>query len=191
MPMGRALGGAVVAAGLIAGLCACGGADADTTTRSIDSPLPTSSTPSTATPTPVDPTVAAKAKVMADYQYYIATRSRGIVSNSPTFPFEKVMTGNALSAIKSAMGGTWTAGAKYSGSVRFVKGEVAVLNLKSKPATAIVQACVYDGLKLTSKSGKVTSSAVEVSRRDQLVLIGGRWKATETKGLNRSEPGCA
>jgi hypothetical protein len=128
---------------------------------------------------------------MADYKFSIATQSRGIVSNSATFPYEQVLTGNALSKLRSVVTAAQMAGTKYSGGVRFVKGEVAALNLKAKPATATVQACVYDGLKATSKTGKVTTSAVEVSRQEQLVLVGGRWKPTEVKSLKKTEPGCA
>lgn len=128
---------------------------------------------------------------MADYQVYVATRSSGIVSNDPTFAYEQVMTGNALSAIRSVVTGAKMIGTKYSGSVRFVKGQVATVNLKAKPATATVQGCVLDGLKATSKSGKVTGSSVETSTKDVMVLIGGRWKATETQALDKSAPGCA
>jgi hypothetical protein len=32
---------------------------------------------------------------------------------------------------------------------------------------------------------------MEVSKEDRLVLVGGRWKAAETKTLGKEEPGCA
>lgn len=128
---------------------------------------------------------------MADYKNFVATRSRGIVTNDPTFPYEQIMTGNALSATKSVATGANMIGTKYSGSVRFIKGEVVALDLKAKPATATVQACVFDGLSTKSKSGKVTSSSTEVSREDRMVLVDGIWKATETKSLSKESPGCA
>jgi hypothetical protein len=143
------------------------------------------------TPTAADPVTAAKAKVMADYKDFVATRSRGFVSNNPTFPYEQAMTGNALAAMKAVVTGAHEIGTRYSGGLRFIKGEVAALNLKATPATATVRACVFDGLKATSKSGKVTSSSMEVSKEDRLVLVGGRWKAIETKTLSKGEPGCA
>jgi hypothetical protein len=89
------------------------------------------------------------------------------------------------------MTGSYDIGTKYSGGVRFIKGKVTALNLKATPATATVQACVFDGLKATSKSGKVTSASTEVSRHDRLVLVGGRWKPTETTTLEKGAPGCA
>ena len=113
------------------------------------------------------------------------------MSNDPTFAYDKVMTGNALAAVKSVATGAQTIGTKYSGSVRFVKGEVAVVNLDAKPATATVQACVVDGLTARSKTGKITTSPGEVSREDKMVLVDGRWKATETKSLAKDAPGCA
>jgi hypothetical protein len=190
MQLRRTVFGSVIATGLILGLSGCGGNDHATQPTPVsDTPPPTASP--LATPTPVDPEAAAKAKVMADYKTYIAARSRGIASNNPTFPYDQVMTGNALSAIRSVVTGSQMAGTKYSGGIRFVKGKVASLNISAKPATAIVQACIYDGLKATSKSGKVASSSIETSSEDHLVLIDGRWKATETKSLDKTEPGCA
>ncbi|WP_165952841.1 hypothetical protein, partial [Kribbella albertanoniae] len=143
------------------------------------------------TPTPVDPTVAAKAKVLADYKRFIDIKARGYVSNIPTFPYEQVMTGDALAATKSVVAGAELAGIKYSGASRFLRGEVTALNLKAKPATATVQACVFDGLKSTSKRGKVTSLQDELSREDQMVLLDGHWKATETNAFDKSKGGCA
>ncbi|MFB6721203.1 hypothetical protein ACFCV3_13620 [Kribbella sp. NPDC056345] len=175
-----------LALGLLLGTTACG---SDTKTQPpAEQPRVAPTTPK---PTPVDPTVAAKAKVLADYKLFIDTQSRGFVSNSPTFPYEQVMTGNALAAAKSVMAGAQMAGLKYSGSARFLKGEVSALNLKAKPATATVRACIFDGLKSTSKRGKVTSLQDKLSREDQMVLVDGRWKASETKGLDKSQEGCA
>lgn len=182
--------GMMLAIGLVLGVGGCGGEDK--APQSADTPSATVSTASpTPTPTAADPSAAVKAKIMADYKLSIETQSRGIVSNRPTYPYEQVLTGNALSALRSVVTGAQMIGTKYSGDIRFVKGKVATLNLTTKPATATVQACVFDGLKATSKSGKVTSSATQVSREDQLVLVAGRWKATETKSLDKGAPGCA
>ena len=181
----------LVTMGLVLSVGGCGGAG-KATSSATDTPLVPVSSPSPSAPsTPVDPAAVVKAKVMSDYKTFVATRSRGIVSNNPTFPYEQVMTGNALSTIKSVMTGSRMAGTTYSGGLRFVKGHVSALNLRSKPATAIVQACVFDGLKATSKTGKVTTSSGEISKQDRLVLIAGHWKATETQSLEKGAPGCA
>jgi hypothetical protein len=190
MQLRRTLFGFVIATGLILGLSSCGGSDhAAQPTPVSDTPSPTASTVSA--PPPVDPVAAAKAKVMADYKDFVAIRTRGIVSNNPTFAYDQVMTGDALAATKSVAAGSQMIGTKYSGSVRFIKGQVVALNLKVKPATATVQACIFDGLSARSKSGKVTTSSTEVSREDRMVLVGSRWKATKTKSLAKDAPGCA
>ncbi|WP_432887890.1 hypothetical protein ACQPYH_06255 [Kribbella sp. CA-245084] len=188
------MSGAVLAAGLVTGLGACGG-QADTAAQAPETPLvPTSSSPTSVrpSPAPADPTVAAKAKIMADYKAYVAARSNGTVTNKPSYPYEQVMTGNALSVLKSLLTGAYLGGTTYGGSIRFVKGHVAALNLKSKPATATVYGCVIDNLTATSKSGKIRrSGGIQLSTHDQLVLVGGRWKTTETHSLNKGAPGCA
>ncbi len=180
--------GTTMALGLLLGTTACGG-DANTQPPA-EQPLVFTTAPKS-TPTPVDPTVAAKAKVLADYKRFIDTQSRGFVSNSPTFPYEQVMTGKALASTKSVMAGAQLAGLKYGGSIRFLRGEVSSLNLKAKPATATVQACIDDRLTSTSKTGKVTRSGGKASTRDELVLVDGGWKASNTQTLKESEPGCA
>lgn len=186
-----------VACGLLAilsvlGLVGCGGQGDTSATSTTTTPQSTTSLPSPAKPsTPTNTTAAVKAKIMADYRLSIATQSRGIVSNSPSFPYGQVLTGNALSTLKSTMTGAYVAGTKYSGGFRFVKGEVIAMNLKAKPATATVQSCVFDALKATSKSGAVQSSSTKVSREDELVLVGSRWKITESESFDKTEPGCA
>jgi hypothetical protein len=136
--------------------------------------------------------VAAKAKVLADYRTFVATRARGFVSNSPTFPYEDVMTGEALQAQKAGMTGAYEIGTKYSGSARFLRARVLSLNLQAKPATAKVQACILDSLASTSKSGKKQGGTPqEVSTDDQMVLVGGRWKTSVTKTLDKAAAGCA
>lgn len=190
MRIRRTAFGMAVATVLLLGLGSCG--DENKTPQAADTPSVTTPTRTpTPTPTPVDPTTAVKAKIIADYKLSIETQSNGIVSNNPTYPYEQVLTGKALSALRSVVTGAQMIGTKYSGGVRFIKAKVTALNLTSKPATATVQACVFDGLKATSKSGKVTTSSTQLSREDHLVLIAGRWKATETKSLNKSAPGCA
>jgi hypothetical protein len=190
MTIRRTVFGVALATGLALGAGACGGDEK--TPQTADTPSATSSTPpAVPTPTPVDPTTAAKTKIIADYKRSIETQSQGIVSNNPTYPYEQVLTGNALSALRSVVSGAQMIGTTYSGGIRFVKAKVTTLNLSSKPATATVQACVFDGLKATSKSGKVTASSTQISREDRLVLVAGRWKATETKSLDKSAPGCA
>jgi hypothetical protein len=100
----RTVFGSVIATGLILGLSSCGGNDHATQPTPVsDTPSPTVST--VPTPTPVDPVVAAKAKILADYKNYVAFRTRGFLSNDPVYPYEQVMTGNALQAMKSFVAG--------------------------------------------------------------------------------------
>lgn len=194
MSLARTLSSAALAAVLVASLGACGG-QADTAVQSPETPLvPTSAPPSSVTPspTPVDPTIAVKSKIMADFQAYVAGSSRGMSTNHPTYPYDQFMTGNALTVMKSLVTGAYLIGTKYGGSIRFVKGHVAALNLKSKPATATVYGCIIDDLTATTKKGKVTKSGgIRLSAHDQLVLIGGKWKVTETESHDSGEPGCA
>ncbi|GAA1559827.1 hypothetical protein GCM10009804_15800 [Kribbella hippodromi] len=187
------MGTAGLAACLVAGLAACGG-QSDKAAQTPETPLLPATTPPpsvTPSPKPVDPTAAVKAKIMADYKAYIADRSRGTVTNHPSYPYERHMTGNALSAIKSAVGGMYLIGTKYGGNMVFVKGRVAALNLKAKPATATVYGCVISNLTATSKKGKVRrDGGIRASTHDQLVLVGGTWKVTENQSNDPREPGC-
>ncbi|GAA2843717.1 hypothetical protein [Kribbella solani] len=195
MSSARTLSGAVLAACLVAGLAGCGGADKDKAAETPQTPLlPASAPPSSATPTPkpVDPTTAAKTKILADYKAYVAAKSSGMVSNRPSYPFEQHMTGNALSAMKSQMGGMYLIETKYGGNIIFVKGRVAALNLKAKPATATVYGCVISNLTSRSKTGKVRKDGgLRASTHDQLVLVGGTWKVTENQSNKPQDPGCA
>ncbi|WP_405059691.1 hypothetical protein OG474_44155 [Kribbella sp. NBC_01505] len=140
---------------LLVGGSACGGDDKALAPAEQATPTPSTPKPS---PTPVDPTVAAKAKIMADYKVFIDTQSEGFVSNSPSFPFERVMTGEALASARLLMGGSQLAGTKYGGSLRFLTGEVSEVNLEAKPATATVVGCIVDGLTATSKKWTVPAS---------------------------------
>jgi hypothetical protein len=191
MPLRQTLLGAIVAAGLIFGLSACGdGEKAAGPTPVSDTPSPTA-TP-TPTPTPVDPIVAAKAKIIADYKNYVAVRSRGLASNNPTYPYDQAMTGNALQAMKSVAAGNQMIGRKASGSVTYLKGTVTALNLKTKPASATVQACIMDKLVLKDKKGKVlTDPPAKISTSDKLVLVGTQWKITETASEDAAGAGCS
>ena len=111
--------GMTLAVGSVLGVGGCGGEDK--APQSADTPSAASSTPSpTLTPTPADPSAAVKAKIMAEYKLSIETQSRGIVSNRPTYPYEQVLTGNALSALRSVVTGAQMIGTKYSGDIRFV-----------------------------------------------------------------------
>jgi hypothetical protein len=192
MQLRRTLFGLVVAAGLLFSLAGCGGTDHGTQPTPVsDTPSPTVSTIPTPTPTPAGPVAAAKAKAIADYKNYVAFQSRGFVSNDPAYPYEQVMTGNALQAMKSVVGGMNLAGSKYSGSTTFLKGSVVALNLKAKPATATVQACVQDALVLKNKKGKtLTEPPAKVSTNDRLVLVGTKWKVTETTTYDAHAAGC-
>jgi hypothetical protein len=190
MRLVRTVLGLVVAGGLIFGVSACGGDDKTTGPTPVsDTPSPTA-TP-TPTPTPVDPTVAAKAKIVADYKNYVAVQSRGLVSNNPTYPYDQTMTGNALHAVKSVTAGNQMIGRKYSGSVTYLNATVAALNLKTKPATATVQGCIMDKLVLKDKKGKtLTGPPSKLATSDKLVLVGTRWKVTETASEDASGAGC-
>lgn len=181
--------GLAVAGGLLVGMSACGGDDKTTSADELPTSVPTSAPPS-ATPTPADPTAAAKAEVLKDYQEFLAFRARGMVSNSATFPYEQMMTGNALRAAKSYVGGMASVGSRFSGSYKYLKGSVVAVNLKAEPATASVQACAMDSLILTDKSGKQLTEATKVATDDKLVLTGGRWKVTETFSGEPTGEGC-
>jgi hypothetical protein len=190
MPLRQKLLGAIVATGLVLGLSACGGDDKPTGSTPISTAPSPTATP-TPTPTPVDPTVAAKAKIMADYETYVAFRARGFASNNPTYPYEQMMAGNALQAMKSVTAGMQMVGRKYSGTMIYLKGSVAVLNLKAKPATATVQACVMDNLVLKDKKGKaLTKGPAKVATDDKLVQVGTQWKVTETTTYSDASAGC-
>jgi hypothetical protein len=190
MPLRRTAFGTVVATGLILGLSSCGGHD-QAAPSADDTPLVPVSTP---TPTPtktVDPTAAAKAKVLADYQRFTSVRGQGWLSNKPSYPYEEVMTGEALSAQKAVVTGADLIGTKYSGSLKFIKGSVVALNLKAKPATATVRSCVRDALVAKTKAGKTISAPPSyVSREDRMVLVAGRWKATDTKATGEGPDRC-
>jgi hypothetical protein len=192
MQLRRTLLSAAITTALVLGLSGCGSKDDATQQPSVsDTPSPTAPTVSKSTPTPVDPVVAAKATVLADYKSFTVFRTRGFLSNDPVYPFEQAMTGNALKAMKSVMTGMNMLGRKYTGNLTFLKGSVVVLNLKAKPATATVQACAMDALVLRDKKGKaLTGAPAKVSTNDKMVLVGKLWKVTETTTYDQNSAGC-
>lgn len=172
----------VAVCSLLLALSACGGNDA-TQAASQTSVLPTA-TPSptpTAKPT-VDPTTAAKARILADYAYFYAFYIKGALHGGVSYPYEQVMTGGALSAFKSFIAATkGLRGARFTGSAPFLGSEVTALDLRAKPATATVVACVIDNVTGTDKAGKrIFSPPGKVSRVDKVQLIKGRWMVFST-----------
>lgn len=182
--------GLALAAGLVLGSSGCNSDDqAAPPASDIPSATPTPATPPMPT---ADPTTLAKDKALADYEAYAAFRSRGLLSNDPAYPYEQAMTGNALQAAKSVTTGMNLSGRKFTGSYKYLSGSVVALDLKAKPATATVKACVDDAVVLRDKTGKVlTSPPAKVSTNDKLVLVGAKWKVTETATLPASAAGCA
>jgi hypothetical protein len=191
MTFRRAVLSLTMTAALIAVVTGCGGSD-QTSPPVTDTPSSTTPAPTpTPTPTPVDPTVAAKKKILADYAAYATFSANGLLSNRPTFPYEQRMTGNALQAIKSVTAGMEMTGRRFTGSYKYLKGTVVALNLKTEPATATVRGCAYDAIVLRDKKGKVlTDPPSKTSTKDQLVLIGQRWMVTETQTLDAADGGC-
>lgn len=180
----------MVAAGLVVSLSGCGG-DGEAEPLASVTPTVTNSATATATPTPtVDPAVAARGKIMADYKQLVDFQSRGFVSNDPTYPYEQMMVGNALRTMKSVATAGRLNGTRYSGSVRFLKGSVVALNLRAKPATATVHGCVLDSL-IARKNGKtLTAPPQQVSTETKMLLVGGRWKETESATTVKDVGGC-
>lgn len=178
MTFRRAVVSLTITAALTVGITGCSGND-QTSPPVTDTPSST-----TPTPTPVDPTAAAKAKVLADYAVATNFRAQGMLSNQPTYPYQRWLTGNALQTAKSVGSGMQLSGRKYTGSFKYLKGTVAALNLKTKPATATVEGCVYSGIVLRDKKGTVVSDPPSnLTTNDQLVLIGQRWMVTETQAV--------
>jgi hypothetical protein len=183
MTLRRTMFGMAMTAALTAGITGCGGAQ---------SSLPELDTASSTTPGPTPaPTTApaATTKVLADYKYFFAFRSRGIVSNDAAYPFEKVMTGKALQTAKSMAGFAYLSGRRYSGSYKYLSASVATVDLKAHAAT--VKGCAYDGLVLTLKNGKKQSTPGTVATTARLVLVGTRWMVTDTGISDAGSGGCA
>lgn len=188
MPPGRTLLSTILVTGLILGTASCSGDDQTTSSAPVSNTPPSTPSP---IPTTVDPVAAAKAKVITDYELFINFRSQGWISNKPSFPYEEVMTGKALTSMKAVVTGAGQAGTKYSGTVQFVKGSVVAIDIEATPATATVKACVHDALVAKTKTGKTVSAPpAYVAREDRMTLVAGRWKASETKSTGEDSKGC-
>lgn len=190
MPLRRTLLGSIVATGLILGIGGCGGEGK--TPQTADTPSVTSSTTS-ATPTPSeDPTAAARAKVLADFQQYVLVWSKGKTTGGATYPYEQVMTGQALKVTKSVASADHLRGIRATGSVTFVRGSVVALNLRAKPSTARVQGCLLDQISGTDKKGtKVYKPTGKVSADVTLNLVDTTWKVASTGLTEKGVDACA
>lgn len=190
MPLRRTVSGLAAATGLLFSLGACGDADR-TAPPPVNSRATSSSTPS-ATPTAVDPTVAAKAKVLADYKHFMTIWTAGTVSGDPAYPYEQVMAGEALKVTRSASTADRLRGIKLHGSTKFLRGSVVKLDLKVKPTSAEIQSCELDDLSGLDKNGKVAyKPSGQVSAAMTLNLIGDRWKLTGQEITGKDEGACA
>ena len=176
-------GATAAAIGLLLTLGACGGSDQPASASNQTPIVP--STPVTAptvTPT-VDPTTAAKTKVLADYANYFTYMTKGLRYGGVTYPYEQVMTGAALTALKNNMAVVrGVQGGKVTGSSRLLESRVSDLKLTGKPPTATVTACAIDNFTVTDKHGKVTVKPPgKVTQLDKLMLVKGRWMVYSTE----------
>lgn len=181
---GAAIAGVCGLALLIAG---CGGTPEARPGTSLPTITPSTTTPvatPTPTPTPVDPTTAAKAKVLADYANYHQVFLAGLVKGGANFRYDHVLTGEALAGMNAYIAfHKGVRGTRFSGSAKLTSSMVTAINLKSKPATASVRGCVIDGVTGVSKAGKpVVTPAGRVLKREQLRFLNGRWKVYLSNG---------
>jgi hypothetical protein len=170
-------------------LAACGGNDAATPSASQTPVIPVTPTPTvTAKPTPVDPTTAAKAKILADYAAYFAYAKKGIRYGGAGYAYERWMVDGALSSWKSYIGAIkGVRGGKVTGDSRLLESKVTALDLKAKVPTATVLACIDDGFTTVAKDGKVIARpGGKVTRQDKVKLLNGRWMVYYTQGGNAS-----
>ena len=188
MTIRRTMFGVALATGLALGASGCGGDDK--TPQTADTPSVTSPTPP---PTPTaDPSSAATAKVLADFQHYVVVWSKGKTSGGATYPYEQVMTGQALKVTKSVASADRLRGIKAAGNLTFVRGSVVALNLRAKPSTAMVQACLLDEISGTDKKGtKVYKPAGKVSADVTLNLVDTTWKVASTALTEKGVDACA
>ena len=190
MPLRRTVFGWVVSAALVVGVTGCGGSDEVT-------PKPVSGTPpvSPSSPTrskPVDPTTVAKSRALADYQYFVAFWTKGKLSGNPTYPYDQVMTGEALQLTNSVATADELRGITASGSVKYLRGSVVALNLSAKPSIARVQSCELDQITgVDKKGGQVYRPVGEVSSDTTLTLVGGRWKVSRKAVSGKEDGACA
>jgi hypothetical protein len=192
MTLRRTAVGLAAVVGILFGLSACGDGDQATQSASQTPPVtPLSPTPSV-TPTPVDPTEAARAKVLADYKHFVTFWTAGTISGDPTYPYEQVMAGEALRVTKSASTADHIRGIKFSGSTKFLRGSVVKLDLNAKPSTARVQSCELDQISGVDKKGKQAyKPSGQVSTDITLALMDGRWKVTGQAITGKNEGACA
>lgn len=193
--MNKRYGAAVVGVcGLALLVEGCGGSDKADPATSLPTMTPSATTPSVApTPTLVDPSTAAKTKVLAAYERYLNLFHQGLVKGGPNFRLEPVMTGEALAAAQSYF--TFHKGFRqnrFSGTAKLVSSKVTAINLQAKPATATVSACIDEKFTGTNKSGKrFAAPAGMIFKRDKLKLVGGRWLVYETDGIVATGTTCA
>ena len=90
------------------------------------------------------------------------------------------MTGNALQAAKSVTTGMNLSGRKFTGSYKYLSGSVVALDLKAKPATATIKACVDDAVVLRDKTGKALTSPSGKGLYER--QTGARWREVEGRG---------
>jgi hypothetical protein len=150
----------------------------------------TSATPPASTP--LDPTTAAKRKALAAYQYFVTFWTKGKVGGNPTYPYDHVMTGDALQLTKSVASADQLRGIKASGSVKFLRESVVALKLTAKPSTARVQSRELDQTTGIDKKGRQVHQPVgEVSSDTALTLVGGRWTVTRKAISGKEDGACA
>lgn len=188
-------GATVAAIGLLLTLGACGGSD-QPAAASNQTPLipstpvtaPTATSTATRMPTRVDPTTAARTKVLADYAVFYSLFMKGLRDGGVTYRYDQFMVEPALSAAKDNQ--TYykgLRGAKVSGNGLLLESRVSDLQLSGKPPTATVVACVTDNLTAVDKKGKVIAKPPgKISRRDMLKLVKGRWMVYSTETLDKS-----
>uniref|UniRef100_UPI001ED9B75A hypothetical protein n=1 Tax=Kribbella catacumbae TaxID=460086 RepID=UPI001ED9B75A len=183
-------GATMVAASMLLTLAACGGNDAATPVASQPSVIPTTPTPTPKpTPKPVDPTTAAKQKILADYAASFAYIQKGIRYGGAGYAYETWMVDPALTAMKNYMGAVkGVRGAKVTGDGKLLESKITTFDLKAKTAT--VTACVTDNYTAVAKNGVVVARPPgKIARVDSLKLLKGRWLVSVTDA-RKPEYGC-
>lgn len=182
----------VVAAAMLLTLTACGGNDAATPAASQTPVISATPTPTPKpTPKPVNPTTAAKQKILADYATSFAYIQRGFLVGGGAYPYETWMVDDALSSIKSYVAFIKVVRrSKVTGEGKLLESTVTALDLKARIPTATVTACVTDNYNAVASNGVVlVRPAGKVVKVDMVKLLKGRWMvfSTDTK---RAEFGC-
>lgn len=177
----------VVAASMLLTLTACGGNDAATPAASQTPVISATPTPAPKpTSKPVDPTTAAKRKILADYAASFAFIQKGILNGGGGYPYEAWMVDGALSAIKANMGFVKVVRrAKVTGDGKLLESKVTALDLKAK--TAIVTACATDNYTAVASNGVVIARPPgKLTKVDKVKLLKGRWMVYSTQSRNAS-----